>query len=300
MRVLIIAFLLLNTSLLFGQELRAKVTLNVPKLQLTDLNELKNLEGDIANFLNSQAFTNEEYEDHQKIECMFTINITEELGNGVFKGNVSVQSTRPVYESSYKTVLLSYIDNDFSFSYNPSVAIRYIPDGFENSLSSVLSFWAVAIIGLDKESFAPMGGENYFLAAQNIINAARGAQGSGSGDGWNPNNSRRNRYWFVENMLNPKCSEFRTGIYNYHRLGLDVLTSDVGIAQDNMAKALESVSKLSTDYQSAMVLQLFSDAKTDEVVEVFSNASSQLKSKVYTKMVKISPSKRANLEALRR
>ncbi len=300
MRVLLVFIFVFSAIFTYGQELRANVTLNIPKLQLTDPNELKSLEGDINNFLNSQAFTDEDYEDYQKIKCTFTINITEEVGNGSFKGNILIQSTRPVYESSYETVLLSYIDNDFAFYYEPSMAIRYVPDGFENSMSAVLSYWAMVIIALDKESYAPMGGEDYLLAAQNIINAARGAQSSGSKDGWDPNNNGRNRYWLIENMLNPKCSDFRTGIYTYHRKGLDVLTTDAGIGQENIAKSLEAVSTLRSTYPEAMVMQLFSDAKTDEVVEVLSTAASQIKSQAYAKMVKISPGKRANLEGLRR
>ncbi|HHS96096.1 MAG TPA: DUF4835 family protein, partial [Phaeodactylibacter sp.] len=219
------SILLLATLFCFNpitaQELQANVSVNTPRLQKTDPQVFKELESAITEFLNAQKWTNDEFDHEERIQINIQLNIKEELANNQFKADLIIQSSRPVYGSDYQTVMLSTVDKDILFTYEQFQPIQYSQNSFIDNLSSLLSFYAYIVIGMDYDSFSPFGGDPYFLAAQEIANTIP-TDNSGKYKGWRPIDGQRNRYWIIENFLNPRMRPIRQAIYDYHRLGLDI------------------------------------------------------------------------------
>lgn len=289
--------LVLNWSI-SAQELDANISVNTPQLQQTDPEIFKDLETQLQDFLNNQAFTNEYYEDHEKIKCNFQLTIRDELGNNSFTADLIVQSSRPVYGSEYETVLLNYSDSDVKLYYNPGTVFQFAPGSYVNNLSSILSYYALMIIGYDYDSFSPKGGDPYFQMAENIVTAVPSNVAQDVG-GWQPADSDRNRFWLVENMLNPKVSDFRLAMYRYHLQGLDVMHANAAAGQASINDALNIVLDTRNAYPNNMVVQLFAIAKSDEVVEVMAKANRTLQKNASSVMTTIDPANRANYAKLK-
>lgn len=281
-----------------AQELNAIVSVNTPQLTKTDPQLLKQLESDVQDFLANQAFTDEEYELFERIDCNFQITIRDEIGGGTFTADLAIQASRPVYGSEYESVLLSFVDSDVKFNYAQGERIQYAEDGYINNLSSILSYWALVIIGLDYDSFSPNAGTPFFEKAAAIANAVP----SGVADdvqGWRAIDSDRNRYWFTENMLNPKVADYRIAMYRYHRQGLDLMHADVNQGRSNIIAALEIVKSTRDAYPNNMIVQLFAGAKTPEIVDIMGPATRTSQKKVFNVLSSIDPSNRSAYIKLR-
>ena len=281
-----------------AQELNATFNVNTPQLQKADPRLLQELERDVQDFLNNQAFTDEYYEQHERIKCNFQLTIRDEIGGNSFTADLAIQATRPVYGSEYETVLFTYSDGDVKFSFANGTPIQYASDGYINNLSSVLSFYALLIIGLDYDTFKPNGGEQYLQKAQNIVTAVPTNVAEDVG-GWQAVDSDRNRFWLVENLLNPKVADYRLAMYRYHLQGLDVMHNNVYAGQQSINEALGIVKSTQDAYPNNMIVQLFALAKAEEVVEVMAKANRTIQKNVYAIMSSIDPSNRSAYIKLR-
>ena len=271
------SFLLILIALTIGvqrglAELNATVRITVPKLQTADPKIFKTLEQQVFDFFNNQSWTDLEYEEEEKIECAFQINITEELSQNTFKADVAIQATRPVYGSTYKTSLITHVDKDIVFNYEEYQPLEDSRNFFRNNLSSVLSFYAMIIIGLDFDSFTELGGSPYFNVAQGIVNSIPPSV-IDQDAGWNSlQGNKTNRFWLIENLLSPKVRPYRQAMYNYHRHGLDLMYTDVVSAQRTMLQAINTVDQVRQTYPTIMVGRMFALAKSEEILEVFKGA----------------------------
>jgi hypothetical protein len=201
-----------------AQELQATVTINVgPKVETTDRNVFKDMKTAFQQFLNSRKWTSDTYQQHEKINCSILININDMPAIGAFNASVQIQSARPVYNSNYTSLLLNFADRDWQFEYIESQPLEYNDNTYTNNLTSMLAFYAYLVIGLDYDSFSELGGTPYFQKALTVVNNAQ----SSNRPGWQSLGSNRNRYWIIENLLNPQMVEVRKMLYSYHRLGLD-------------------------------------------------------------------------------
>ncbi len=280
--LLFCTFYVLNA---FAQELNATVKINTPQLQTTDPKVFQTLEQSIQSFFNSQKWTEDEYENFERIKVNIQINIKEEIGTS-FTADLQIQAVRPVYGSDYETVLLSHQDNDILFPYEQFQPIEYSPNNYVDNLSSILSFYAYYILGLDYDSFQLFGGESYFQIAQDIVNTIPPSEVN-KYKGWRSNDGSRNRYWMVENAFNPRSKPMREGMYEYHIKGLDQMHLEVETGKAEMMKGIDKVFKVYSDYPNCMVVQMFNNAKADEIVEVFKVSSQTQKSNVKRIMTKI-------------
>lgn len=281
-----------------AQELKAEVSITIPKLQTTDPAVFQTMERDLREFLNQERWTKDEFKPHERIECNFSINITSELGGNLFSADIALKAIRPVYGSDYKTVLINHVDRDVIFNYQEFQTFQNGSEFFRDNLSAVFSFYAQLILGLDADSFAPMGGEDYFLIAQNIINQIP-TQVSDSDKGWLSLNRKTTRYWIMENMLSPRYISFRQAWYNYHRKSLDLLHSDPSLAIATMVEALKEVEKTNAGYPNTIGIIMFITSKSDEIVEIMKNANRTQKTAVYDTMRKLDPSNTAKYNAIR-
>lgn len=264
---------LAGLSPLRGQELQCKVTVLTPGLQTADPAIFKTLETSIFEFINNRKWTNDEFKPHEKIECTLILSITEELGNDRYRANATIQSSRPVYNSDYNSILFNYNDKDWEFSYIQFQPIEFQDNNFTNNLSAMLAYYAYVIIGLDYDSFAEKGGDPYFLKAQNIVTMAQNT----SEKGWKSFESLRNRYWLIDNLLNPRFSKFRSAFYNYHLNGLDRMYDNRDLATQTITSTLEILNSVNQQNPNSMLMQLFFNAKWEELLDIYRDVAKNKK-----------------------
>jgi hypothetical protein len=245
--------------------------------------------------MNNTRWTNDSYKQDEKIECNITINVTKRISVDEFEANIIVQSRRPVYKSSYNTNLINYQDNDFTFKYTPFQPFEFNENTFINNLTSTLGYYAFIFIGLDYDTFSPEGGTPYYQKAQTIVNNAQNAPDKG----WKAFEGSKNRYWLAENLANANFKGVRSCLYNYHRMGLDMMTNDVELARKNIADALDGLMKVHNLQMGSFLMQVFFLAKADEVVNIFSVATPEVKSKLVPMLNTIDPGNVTKYEKLR-
>lgn len=253
-----------------AQELLATVKVQAPSIQITDKSVFTNLETRLQDFMNSRKWTNLTFEQDERIACsfVFTINAYDQQ-SGKFDGQLQINYSRPIYNSSYQSPVLKWIDPYIEFTYVEGSPIDFVENQHLNNLTSILAFYSYVIIGLDNDTYAPGEGEVYYVKAQNIAAAAQNDNGA---TGWRSFDSNRNRYWLVDNLLNPAFDQVVNTLYAYHRLGLDKMY-DEGQQEAAKMQIKNSVMALKEVQQrrpGSFLLQLFMEAKSDEIINIFS------------------------------
>ncbi|MFY7672433.1 DUF4835 family protein [Tenacibaculum sp. MEBiC06402] len=247
------------------EELNAVVVVNADRVQSTNKQVFSTLEQSITEFINQTRWTNKKVLPQERINCAFTIIINEQNGNN-FKGSIQVQSARPVYNASYETTLLNINDTSFSFQYNEFEPLIFNPNSFDSNLVSVIVFYVYTIIGIDADSFALKGGENYLKLAQNVM-----LQAQQSGDAaWQNEVGAQNRFTLIDNLLSSKFSTLRSIYYDYHRKGMDNFIEKEIDAKKAIAQSVMDLEKLFNITVGNYMIRVFLDAKSDEIVNIFS------------------------------
>jgi hypothetical protein len=214
------------------------------------------------------------------------INISKKISNDEYEGSIQIQSTRPIYGTSYKSTLFNYLDNNLRFKYLEYQSLEFSNTTHISNLTSVLAFYINIILGLDFASFSEDGGNEYFSVAQRIVTNAQNTPEKG----WKAFESDKNRYWLAHDLLDSRYSNFQTTIYRYHRQGLDKLRDEPEDARFEITEAIESLKNIYRENSSAFVLKLFFDAKTDEIVNIYSNAFPNEQARIIKTLLEIDPS----------
>lgn len=278
---------------LHAQELEVSVTINTPKLQTADPKVFETLETAIQEFMNNQKWTDGTYEPQERIKVNIVMTITKELSANTFEADLSLQSIRPVFNSTYETPLFKHQDKDVTFSYQQFQPLEYSQTTFTNNLTFVLAYYAYMVIGMDYDSFSPFGGDPYYQQAQDIVNRVPPTIASNV-PGWRSVENNRNRYWLVENMLSPRIRPFRQAIYDYHRQGLDMMYQDAYAARAVMTLAIESLAEVNQSYPNSVIMQVFANTKSDEIIEIYKAGATQEKNSVIKVMERVDPSRASN------
>lgn len=278
-KIINLLFLLVLYTGVMAQELNVSVSVSTPKLQTADPKVFQTLEQSIREFMNNQRWTDDSYEPYERIQCNIQLTITEERSATNFKADLSIQATRPVFNSDYKTVILTHLDKNVVINYEQFKPLQFTKNVFTDNLTSILSFYAYVILGLDNDSFAPYGGEPELQEAQNIVNNFPQNRSSQL-PGWTSAETKRNRYYLMESLLSPRTRAFRQAFYDYHRKGLDVMHENTDQGKVVLVQALEKIDKVNASYPNSMILQIFSNAKAAEIIEIFKQSTREQKSKV--------------------
>lgn len=294
MRRVSIVFLILVSLNSFAQELNCSVSINASQIQTSDAGVFNDMENAIEQFMNGRKWTNDTYKNHEKIVCNVLITITKMPSIGSFSASVQVQSARPVFNSSYTSLLFNFADREWEFEYIESMPLEYNDNTFTTNLTSMLAFYAYLIIGLDYDSFSELGGTPYFQRALSVVN---NAQQSGL-PGWQAIGSNRNRYWIVENLNNPQMVDLRKAIYNYHRHGLDIFESDPEQGRQVILNGLKDIKKIRDINPNAILVVSFFDAKGKELADIFSDGNIQVRRQAYDIITAIDPSNRSNYQKI--
>ena len=288
------AFTCLLTSLLFvgsglfAQEMNFNVKVNALKLQTVDPRVFQTLEQSLAEFLNSTKWTDDFFQQGERINCNLLLTVQEELSPTSFQAEIAVQASRPVFGSTYETAILNYIDKDVAFTYEQYEPLLYSRNSFNDNLSAVLSFYVYIILGLDYDSFSLYGGEPYLQTAQEILNNVP-QSATASFKGWRSIDGNRNRFWIIENLLSPRVRPLRQSWYEYHRHGLDVMSENPNAGRAVILKGLEDILQVNQAYPNSMIVQMFGNAKSKEIVEIFKGGAREEKEKVIQVMSRIDP-----------
>lgn len=281
-----------------AQEMQFTVKINTQKLQTVDPRVFETLEGTLIDFLNSQKWTEDIYEQEERINCNLQLTIQEELSPTSFKADIAISASRPVYGSSYETALLNHIDKGVPFTYEQYQPLQFSRNTYNDNLSAVLSFYVYIILGTDYDSFSPFGGESQFQTAQEIVNNI--PQGAADADpSWKSLGSNRNRFWMIENILSPRVKSYRQAMYDYHRQGLDVMATDAATGRAIMAAAIEEVGRVNQTYPNSMIVQMFNNAKSTEIVEIFKQGERRQQDEIIRVMSRIDASNSSKYRSIK-
>jgi hypothetical protein len=266
MRSIFITFLFFVISLgIAAQELNCTVTVNSDQVSQTNQQIFKTLERSLNDFVNKNKWTNRVYKTNERINAQMFITITEYESNR-FKGTLQIQSSRPVFNTSYETPIFNYKDNNLSFEYLEFQPLIFNENVYESNLISVVSFYVYIILGLDADTFALEGGTEYFRTAQKIVTQAQGS----NSPGWSQS-SDRSRFELVDNLLSNTYREYRVAMYNYHRKGLDILGDNNSTGKQVIAGTMKLFETMIKRRPNAFLVTTFFDAKSDEIRNIFSD-----------------------------
>lgn len=266
-KVVSIFFLTLVPMLLKAQELDCIVSVTSPRLEGTDKHVFETLQTAIYEFMNNRTWTNFRVSTEERIECTILLTINDRPSSDEFSGTMNLVLRRPVYNSAYNTVLLNYIDRNFSFKYVEYQPLDYSDNLFSSNLTSTLAFYTYMFLGYYFDSFALYGGTPFFEKAQDVVNTAQSSQESG----WKAFENDKNRYWMVANILNPANSALREFTYIFHRQGLDQMYERVDMGRTKATESLALLQKIHNARPGLFSLQLILDAKKDEFVNIYSD-----------------------------
>jgi hypothetical protein len=285
-----ILLLILIVESASAQELNCNVSVISPRVQGSDKKVFTTLQQSIFELMNTTKWTNDKFKTEERIECSIQIEVTERVSTDEFKGTIQVTSRRPVYKADYNSPILNLKDNDYNFRYIEFQALEFNENGTNTNLVAVLAYYAYLIIGLDYDSFSMMGGSSMFQKMQTVVaNMANAPE-----PGWRSfESNQRNRYWISENLNNPVYKPIRAMYYTYHRKGLDILQDNKDIGLRAVGDAIESLQKVHVEKPISPLMQLVFDAKADEVVNMFSGAPEDIKTRSKEILEEINPSNSA-------
>lgn len=293
--------MLLTTALLHGlnaQELNLNVKINIQRLQTVDPAVFETLEQTVSEFINNQKWTDDVYKPEERITGNLLLTITDELSPTRFRADLAIQSSRPVYNSTYQTALLNHIDKEVTFTYEQFQPLYFSRNAYNDNLSAVLSFYIYIILGLDYDSFSPFGGETYFQIAQEIVNAVPQAAANSVG-GWRSLDGNFNRFWMIENILSPRVRPYRQAMYDYHRQSLDIFAEEPAAARTVMLQALENIRDVNQAYPNSMIIQMFINTKSNELTEIFKAGTLAEQNKFIQIMSRVDPTNAARYRGIK-
>jgi len=281
--------LLFFTQAAFGQELNCKVEITSAKLQTTDPKVFQTLKTSVYEFMNNRKWTNDVFKPEEKIECSMFINVTEEVATNVFRAQVNIQSSRPVFNSDYNSVLLNHVDKDWVFEYTEYQPLEFNENDFISNLTSMLAYYAYLIIALDYDSYSLYGGTPWYQKAQTIVNTIPSNLSSEQAPGWKPFDNDKNRYWIIDNLLNTRYSPVREALYQYHRQGMDVMYENMNNGRQVVLNGIRKVAEVAEEYPNAMAIKIFFNAKSEELVSLFTGAPPNEKANAVQLLYKADP-----------
>jgi hypothetical protein len=260
-----------------AQELNAQVEVVTSQIQGTDVSRIfGSFKTQVRDFLNNRRWTNDNFQFSERIDCSFLINVDQKLGTDQYQATLTVQCRRPVFKSGYNSTLFNYVDKDVQFVYVENQPFDFTVQNFTNNITSLLAYYAYVILAIDYDSFSPLGGSDHWKTAQQIVNAAQSASESG----WRSSDSYKNRYWLIDNILNPMFQPIRESYYAYHRLGLDQMYDKVEAGRAAILSAIENLKEVHKNRPASFNMQLFFVAKKEEIVDIFKEATNEEKTKI--------------------
>lgn len=261
----------MNGTSLHAQELSATVTINTQQIEASFRNRFETLRTDLEEFINGQQWTGAQFARNERIQCSFAITINEIASTDIYHASITVQARRPVYNSSYQTILLNWRDDDVTLPYQEGQNLNYNEFNLDNELIAVVAYYSYLVLSLDFESFAEKGGETYLRKCENIVSQMQTADSRG----WKAFDTKTNRHALVSALLEQGQQGFRSLWYTYHRQGLDAMAQAVEKGRKQITDALPQLKEVRSSDPMTPLLSLFVNAKQDELKYIYSKTSRQ-------------------------
>jgi hypothetical protein len=290
-KIFVVAAFLGAMTGLRAQELQVRMTVlsNQVSTQV-DKKIFQTLQTSLTNFLNNRKWSTDVYQPSERVQCNFLLNIQKELGQNVYQGTLTIQAARPIYNTSYQSPLINFIDDNVVFRYQEFQPIEFNEnrvqgtDPMASNLTAILAYYVNVILGLDYNSFSLRGGDGYFQKAWNIVtNAPEGGEISG----WKPFDGVRNRYWLAENLNNNRFALIHDALFAYYRSGLDLFYDNEDEGRNGVMNALSYLSTINLENPNSMLIQFFFQGKSNEIVKLFSRAQPEMKNRARDMLVKL-------------
>jgi len=302
-KIIIAFFFVIAVQAAKAQEIQARLSVITAKVSTqVDKKVFQTLQSALTNFLNNRKWTNDVFQPGEKILCNFLLNIDQDLGNNVFKGKLTVQAARPVYNTNYDSPIMNFQDDNVAFRYVEFQPIEFNENRIQGNdplaanLTAILAYYVNVILGLDYGSFSLRGGDAYFQKAWNIVNNAPENKDIG---GWKSFENLRNRYWLAENLNSNRFALIHDALYAYYRSGMDIFYENEDAGRNGILNCLNFLNTINNENPNSMILQFFFQGKGTELVKVFSKANSELKSRARELLVKLDITNGAAYKELR-
>ena len=292
--LLITLSFLLSFGTLQAQELQCDVRVNSNKLQGSDKTIYQNLQTSLYEFINSTKFTDINFRQNEKIECSMLVDVTSREGN-YFSAEINLALRRPVYKSNYNTPMFNYIDRKFYFEYTDGQTLDFNPNTYISNITSTIGFYVYLFLGLDFDSFSPNGGDPFFAIAETIAHTA--PQDPGTENGWSTT-GRQNRYAIISDINNPSNQPLRQFIYDYHRQGLDLMAEKPDQAREFILNAIAQLQAVYDRNPMCYFLQLLIESKRDEIIQVYSQGDTKIRTEAANIMKTIDPSQASRYDEM--
>ena len=280
---------------MYAQELNATVTINTRQLEAGLHQRFETLQDDLREFINGRQWTSAQFSQVEKIRCSFALTISEQTDNDKYNASLTVQSSRPVYNSSYSTNMLNWQDDNISFLYTEGQTLTFNEFNLDCELIANIAYYVYLILGIDFDSFAPHGGEPYFRKAESIVSQMQGSESKG----WSAFADKLNRHAVITALMSDSQSAFRDLWYAYHRSGLDQMALSAEKGRSQITEACSLLHKIRNVDVQTPLLSLFINAKLDELINIYSKASRQEKVKAYNMLSEEYPTYSIQLEKIR-
>ncbi|MDR6300320.1 type IX secretion system protein PorD [Mesonia maritima] len=252
-----------------AQEINCQIQVAAQQTGNTQLSIFNTLQTSLQEFVNENNWTKLDLENHQRINCSIFINVTEYNSNN-FKATIQVQSSRPIFGSTTSSPIFNFKDNQFNFTYTEFQRLNYNQNTFSSNLVSTISFYIYTILGLDADTFSPLGGQKYHEEARLIVNTAQ----QSSNQGWRASDGNSSRFKINSDLLSNNFSKYREALYTYHREGLDVFHSDLEEGKKKIVESIQMLREVNNQRPNSVLLRSFFDAKSNEIKSIFSGGPS--------------------------
>lgn len=298
MRKILFILTLCAVSWASAQEINCTVTINSDQIEGSNKQVYETMKSAIEEYMNQNRWTNMTFAEHEKIECSMMI-IVKSVADNMYTCEMTLQSRRPVYGTTYTTPLLNFVDKNFNFTYQEYDRIEYQQNTFTTSLTAMLAYYCYLIIGHDLDSYQRLGGTPAFTACEEIVNACQSASMEQTEQkGWLAFDSNRNRYALINNLLDEAFKKYRNYYYEYHRLGLDEMSGNVTNGRARIAEGMPVLKEAYRARPATYVINTFLDAKADELVDIFKKGTAKEKKDVYELLIDIDPTRQTTYDRM--
>lgn len=281
-----------------AQEINCTVTINSDQIEGSNKQVYETMKSAIEEYMNQNRWTNMTFAEHEKIECSMMI-IVKSVAENMYTCEMTLQSRRPVYGTTYTTPLLNFVDKNFNFTYQEYDRIEYQQNTFTTNLTAMLAYYCYLIIGHDLDSYQRLGGTPAFTACEEIVNACQSASMEQTEQkGWLAFDSNRNRYALINNLLDEAFKKYRNYYYEYHRLGLDEMSGNVTNGRARIAEGMPVLKEAYRARPATYVINTFLDAKADELVDIFKKGTAKEKKDVYELLIDIDPTRQTTYDRM--
>ena len=296
--LLFFAIMFILADAVRAQELQARVTLNYSQIQGTDASVFEDLKQTLTQFINDRQWTNLQFQKNERIPCNFNITVTKyDNSSNLFTCKATIQANRPVYNSTYTSTIYNNTDNDFNFNYAQFDQLQFNEENVDNQLTALVAYYAFLLIGINLDTFAPLGGEEVLQQCMNLANNSQNL----NFPGWKAFDNDRNRFAIINDYLDGSMKTFRQFQYDYYRTGLDEMANNAERGRTNITIAIENdLKKCHEDNPMSMLPQIWTDYKRDELANIYKGKGTQKeKESVYNILFSINASQNSAWEKIK-